>query len=347
MMTRFLCLGAVAASLLVVAMPRSADAAETTLRLQHFTPPVAAMHRLFLMPWTKRVAAQSNGRLKVDIYPSMQLGGKPRQLIDQIRDGVVDMGWTIPGYTPGRFPKVEVFALPFIQDRTTVINKSLMAFHDMHLRDEFKDYKVLLLHVHAGNAFHMRNKPIRRIEDFKGLKIRTPNRAGSWFLEALGAVPVGSTITEVTQLLSRGVVDGVMVPFEIVWPFKMHEMTKYHIDIAGGVRVSSSIFFFGMNRKRYERLPSDLRKVLDDTTGMNLAPIAGQVWDAAEQPGINAAKKRGNKFIVLSAAETDRMRKVSQAAIDRWLTLVKGKGIDGQKLLTDARALVAKYRMEK
>lgn len=330
-------------ALATVVLAGSANAADVTLRLHHFTPPVAAMHQKFLLPWTERVSAQSGGRLEVEIYPSMQLGGKPPQLVDQFRDGVVDMGWTLPGYTPGRFPRLEVFELPFVHTTPSATNMALVDFHDMHLREEFKDYKVLLLHVHAGNVVITRNTPIRRLEDFKGLKIRTPSRTGSWFLESLGATPVGTSITEVSQLLSRGVIDGAMVPFEIVWPFKMHEMTRFHTDIPGEARMQTAVFFFGMNKERYNELPSDLRQVLDNTTGRALAPIAANVWEEAELPGINAAKKRGNEFIYLSDSETARVKTASEAAIRRWLAEMKEAGIDGEKLLSDARALVAKY----
>ena len=321
----------------------TARAADYTMRLHHLSPPVAAAHRLFFTPWTERVYEQSGKRLKIDIYPSMQLGGRPPQLIDQVRDGVVDMVWTLPGYTPGRFPRLEVFHLPFVHTTTLATNMALQDFQEMHLQEEFKDYKILLLHVHAGNVFIMRNKPLRRLEDFKGLKIRTPHRGGAWFIEAMGATAVGTPIGEVTPLLSRGVIDGALVPYEIIWPFKMHEMTKFSIDIPGNARVQTAVFFLGMHKKSYEKLPADLKTVLDDSTGRALAPIAAEVWDKAEQPGIDAAKKRGNEFVFISAAETERIRKASEAAVGRWLALVKGRGIDGEKVLSDARALLAKY----
>ena len=245
----------------------TARAADYTMRLHHLSPPVAAAHRLFFTPWTERVYEQSGKRLKIDIYPSMQLGGRPPQLIDQVRDGVVDMVWTLPGYTPGRFPRLEVFHLPFVHTTTLATNMALQDFQEMHLQEEFKDYKILLLHVHAGNVFIMRNKPLRRLEDFKGLKIRTPHRGGSWFIEAMGATAVGTPIGEVTPLLSRGVIDGALVPYEIIWPFKMHEMTKFSIDIPGNARVQTAVFFLGMHKKSYEKLPADLKTVLDDSTG--------------------------------------------------------------------------------
>ena len=342
-MTRVLAILAVLGALAAFGPTDTVRAADYTMRFHHLSPPVSAAHRLFFTPWTKRVHEQSGKRLKIDIYPSMQLGGRPPQLIDQVRDGVVDMVWTLPGYTPGRFPRLEVFHLPFVHTTTHATNMALQDFQEMHLQEEFKDYKILLLHVHAGNVFIMRNKPLRRLEDFKGLKIRTPHRGGSWFIEAMGATAVGTPIGEVTPLLSRGGIDGALVPYEIIWPFKMHEMTKFSIDIPGSARVQTAVFFMGMHKKSYEKLPADLKKVLDASTGRALAPIAAEVWDKAEQPGIDAAKKRGNEFIFLSAAETDRIRKASEAAIGRWLALVKGRGIDGEKILSDARALLAKH----
>ena len=219
-MTRVLAILAVLGALAAFGPTDTVRAADYTMRFHHLSPPVSAAHRLFFTPWTKRVHEQSGKRLKIDIYPSMQLGGRPPQLIDQVRDGVVDMVWTLPGYTPGRFPRLEVFHLPFVHTTTHATNMALQDFQEMHLQEEFKDYKILLLHVHAGNVFIMRNKPLRRLEDFKGLKIRTPHRGGSWFIEAMGATAVGTPIGEVTPLLSRGVIDGALVPYEIIWPFK-------------------------------------------------------------------------------------------------------------------------------
>ena len=94
---------------------RNADAQEQlTLRLHHFLPPAANVHKRLLEPWAKQIGAQSQGRLQIEIFPAMQLGGKPPQLYDQARNGVVDIVWTLPGNTPGRFPSTEVFELPFI-----------------------------------------------------------------------------------------------------------------------------------------------------------------------------------------------------------------------------------------
>jgi TRAP-type C4-dicarboxylate transport system substrate-binding protein len=333
-----------AAALLGLGLGGGAAAAqELTLRLHHFNPPTTTMHTKFIVPWTQMVGQKSGGKIKIDIYPALQLGGRPQQLVDQIKDGVVDIAWTLTGYTPGRFPRLEVFELPFVHKSIASTNKALVEFHATHLQAEMKDYKVLALHVHAGNVIITRDKPIRAVDDFKGLKIRTPNQTGSWFLEGTGATPIGTTITEVAQLLSRGVIDGAALPFEIIWPFKLHELTKFHTELDGGRRFQTAIFFLGMNRAKYDSMSAEHKKLFDSALGDDIVSLATKVWEEAEEPGIQAAKARGNTFIKMSAAETERMMKLAQPVYDRWISAMKEKGIDGKALLDDARAMIAKH----
>jgi len=144
-----------------------------------------------LVPWAERIEKGSNGRIKVEIYPAMQLGGRPPQLADQARDGIVDISWTLPGYTPGRFISTEVFELPFMHASTVATTMAINDFVERHSED-FKDYKIIAMHVHAGQAFHS-HEPIRTVSDLKGTKIRTPTRTGAWLIEAMGATPAADS----------------------------------------------------------------------------------------------------------------------------------------------------------
>jgi len=316
---------------------------EVTLRLHHFNPPTTAMHSKFIVPFTEMVAQRSGGKIKIEIYPALQLGGRPQQLLDQIRDGVVDIAWTLPGYTPGRLPQLDAFELPFVHKSVASSNKALVEFREKHLQEASKEYKFLALHVHAGNVLITRDKPIRTLEDFKGLKLRTPNQSGTWFLEAAGATPIGTTITEVSQLLSRGVIDGAALPFEIIWPFKMHELTKFHTELDGGRRFQTTVFMLGMNKKKYDSLSPELRKMLDSTLGDDIVNLATKVWEEAEEPGIQAAKARGNTFIKMSAEETAKLVKLAQPVYERWIAAMKERNIDGKAILADAQAMIAKH----
>jgi TRAP-type C4-dicarboxylate transport system substrate-binding protein len=275
----------------------------------------------------------------------MGLGGAPPQLYDQAKDGVVDIIWTLPGYTPGRFPRTEVFELPFVNGGAMANTLALQDFYDKHLAGEYKDVHVLLLHTHEGNLVHSK-KPIRAFEEFRGKTIRTPSTGGTLLLEALGASPYHAPVPQIPQLLAKGVVDGVMIPYEVVPPLKVHENVKYHVDVTGP-RMNASVFLMAMNRNSYAKLPADLKKVIDNNSRHKLAPFAGHVWVNNEKPGFALSKKQGNEFITLNATETAKIRAAGEKAIERWIADVAKKGIDGRALLKDARAMIARHASAK
>jgi TRAP-type C4-dicarboxylate transport system substrate-binding protein len=320
-----------------------AAAQPITLKLSHFVPPVAPPHATFLAPWAEKVEKASGGRLKVQIFPSMQLGGTPPQLVDQIRDGVIDIGWTLPGYNPGRFPRTEVMEVPFVHTNALATTLALQDYAEKYLREEYRDYHVLLLHAHGGTLVHA-SKAIVKLEDYKGLKIRTPNRAGSVYLRAVGANAVGAPVPEVPQMLSKGVIDGALLPYEIARPLKIHELVKFHSELAGPQpRLGTSVFLFAMNKKKYESLPPDLRKVIDDHSGRHIAAWAGQNWDDIEKPGKQAAQQAGNQFPIMPLGEVERVRTVIKPEIDKYLKELSATGFDANAAYAEAQALVKKY----
>ena len=318
----------------------TAYAQDITLKLHHFLPPQAIAQTEFLEPWARKIEAESGGRIKIDIYPAMQLGGKPPQLYDQVRDGVVDLVWTVPSYTPGRFPKLEVFELPFMTASAEATSQAVMEYADKHLEGYFPGVKPLLLHVHAPGLLHMNDRPIRRLEDLVGAKLRAPTRAITDTLNQLGAVPVGMPAPQVPQAISRGVVDGTVFPYEVTLPLRIHEITDSHTEIWDGRGLYTTVLMLAMNQNAYERLPEDLRAIIDANAGMAIAEEIGRVWDEAEAPGRAAAEAAGDQFIDLDATEIERWKFSSEPVVTRW---VESIGDDGPALLEDARALVAKY----
>jgi TRAP-type C4-dicarboxylate transport system substrate-binding protein len=322
----------------------TAGAQEVTLRLHHFLGPTAPTQTGMLEPWAERLAEQSDGRIAVEIFPSMTLGGSPPQLISQLRDGVVDVIWTLPGYTPGQFPRTEVFELPFVHTNDAVAtNLAIQDLYDEWLAEEYQNIHPILLHVHAGGALHTIDQPIRALEDLQGLKIRTPSRTGSFMLEALGANPVGMPVPQLPQALSNKVVDGATIPFEVALPLKVHELVNYHTEFEDGTRLGTSVFLFAMNKDTYEGLPDDLKAVIDANSGATLAEEMGRVWMEVEKPGIEAAKAADNEIILLDEAEKARFKEATAPAIDRWLDEVDAAGIDGEALLDAARTAVAAH----
>jgi len=327
------------------ALAGSASAQTINLKLHHLLPAVAPAHTKMLAPWAEDVEKASGGKVKITLYPAMTLGGKPPELINQVRDGVVDIVWTVNGYTPNLFPRSEVFELPFIHTNNAVATN--LAMRDMllsgEIAEDFKDVKVMFLHVHAGQAIHMADKEVRKPDDLKGLKMRIPTRTGAWIIEALGASAVSMPVPDLPQALSKKVVDGAFIPWEIIPPLKLQDMTKFQIEGPKRVRFGTTTFQVSMNQARWDKLPADVQQAFTDQSGEAWVREVGEIWTKSEDFGIGLAIKAGNKHIVLTEAELAVFRDKLEPVVQRWIDEVKKQGIDGVALVTAARANIAKY----
>ena len=320
-----------------------AEAQEVVLRLHQMLPPQAAIPARALVPWMAKVEQDSGGRIKVEHYPSMQLGGAPPSLYDQARDGVVDLIWTVLGYTPGRFPKSEAFELPFM---VTTAEATSRAFHEYVLAnamDEFKDVHPIALHTHGPGLLHVKGEGVHKLEDMAGLKIRTPNRVASGMLTAFGATPIGMPVPAVPESLSKGVIDGVAIPWEVTLPLKIAELVNTHTAFSGDHGLYTSTFIFAMNRDSYAGLPADLRKVIDDNSGPEVAALFGRAMDEVDVIGREAAEKAGNSLVTLDPAETARWQEAARQTTEDWIAEMSAKGIDAAALVEDARQRIEKY----
>ncbi|NNE84382.1 MAG: TRAP transporter substrate-binding protein [Alphaproteobacteria bacterium] len=325
-------------------MPGISQAQQETLRMHTFIPPVANPGKTFLIPWAEKIGKDSGGRIKIQPFWAMQLGGKAPQLLDQARDGVVDIVWALPGFTPGRMPRVEPFELPFVHKDALSSTLALQDFQEKHLGPDLKDYQPLLLHVHDGFLFQTKT-PIQKMSDLKGQKLRAASRGGVWLLEALGATGVGLPLPQIPQALSKGVIDGVTLPYEIAPAVKTPELVSHFSTLAGSQpRLGTNVFTFLMNKDSYDSLPPDLRKVIDDNSGRNIAQAAGQNWRDIETPGRKVVEAQAkNKFYVIPEGEVAKMKAAAEPVFQRWYAEVAKAGIDGPALVSDARALVDKY----
>lgn len=318
--------------------------AQTILKVHHFLPSGSSSHQRIIAPWCAKIEKESAGELKCQIYPAMQLGGTPAQLLDQARDGVADIVWTIPTYTAGRYTKTEVFELPFMAINAKQGSQALWDYTQKHSLDEFKGVKPLFMHTTEGYVLHS-SKPIHKMEDLKGKKIRTATRISARMMAALGGTPVQMPLPQVADALSKGVVDGVLVPWEAMPATKLYEIVKYHLDAPkGSPRFANSIFIFGMNQAKYDSLPPKLKKVIDDNSGLATSAWAGEEgFDNVVEPYSKLARDRGNVISVISSAELARWERATAGVDDVWLKEVAAKGGDGKKLIEDARALLKKY----
>jgi TRAP-type C4-dicarboxylate transport system substrate-binding protein len=343
-LTRKQFLGTLAGAAAAVAAPGLARAqSPITLRFQQFLPPQAQIPSKAIAPWAEKVQAESGGRLRVQLFPAMQLGGKPPELFDQAKDGVVDLIWTVLGYTPGRFPKSELFELPFFCGGGESGSQAFHAYVEKNAMDEFRDVKLIAAHIHGPGLFHSR-EPINKLEDVRGMRIRGGSRITNIMLEQLGAVPVGMPVPQVGEALSRGVITATTIPWEVVPALRVHQIVRNHTGFSGDKGLYTQTFCVAMNRASYDRLPADLKKVIDDNSGMAVARTFGRIMDEGDKIGIDLARQARNSIVTLDAAETLRWRRTAGTVRDVWLKEVGGRGINGAALLADAEALIAKYR---
>lgn len=343
-MTRFTrLLAGSTTALSAIAVSTAAHAQDFTFSIHHFLSPKAPAQTELLEPWVESVEAASDGRIAFEIFPAMSLGGAPPELFSQVRDGVADLVWTLPGYTPGTFPRTEVFELPNVHIGDA--RATNLAIQDMmdDLAADFEDVHPILVHVHAGNALHLASGTVESAADFEGLKVRSPSRTGAWVLEALGAEPVGMPVPALPQALSKNTVDAGLVPFEVAIPLGLAELTSASVELDQGARFGTSTFLFAMNKNSYESLPEDLRKVIDDHSGMALAEEIGAAWNNIEPIGKQMALDAGNSVVSLSAEASAEFEAPFAAVGQRWVEEASGLGIDGAALLEEAQAAVAAH----
>ena len=313
-----------------------------TLRLHQFLPPSATIPARAIAPWAKKIEAESGGRIKVQLFHSMSMGGTPPQLFDQARNGVVDLTWTVLGYTPGRFNKSEVFELPFMSGQAEPASRAFHEYVEKFAADEFKDVKLLAAHTHGPGLFHTK-EPVTGLESLRGMKVRGGSRVISNMLAKLGATPVGMPVPAVTDALTKGTIAGTTIPWEVTPSLKIAELVKNHTTFAGPTGLFTQTFALVMNRASYDKLPADLKAVIDKNSGVETAAFFGRAMDDGDKAGLEVAKKAGNNIVTLDAAETQRWQTAAKAVEADWVKEVQGKNIDGAKLVSEARALIAKH----
>ena len=315
-----------------------AFAQEVTLKLHQFLPAQANVPKLVLDVWADKIEAESDGRIKVDRFPSMQLGGRPPELIDQVTDGVADVIWTVVGYTPGRFPTTEVFELPFFVEDARAASCAFWKIHEEHSRDtEFKDVKILATWVHGPGMIHSAD-PVESPEDLNGMKIRGGSRLVNKVLEQVGATPVGMPVPAIPESLSKGVLDGATSPWEVTTALKIPELVEFHTEFEGA-GLYTLTFVVAMHQAKYDSLPDDLKAVIDANAGLEFSVFGGGTQADADGPAREIAVDNGNQIFTVS--DTQPWLDVVQPVYAEWVADMNSKGIDGQALIDQARGLMS------
>jgi TRAP-type C4-dicarboxylate transport system substrate-binding protein len=318
--------------------------ASVTLKFHTFMSPTSNVWLNMHKAWMDKVEKESGGRIRFEAYPAMQLGGSPVQLFDQAKDGVVDIVWTLPGNTPGRFPRSEVFELPFMMSDAEATSRAFWEYIQTKAPDEYRDVHLIALQVHGPGMFHVKTRLITQPEDLRGLKMRGPTRQITKMLGYLGATPVGMPLPQIPEALSKGVIDGCVIPWEVVPSVKVHELVSNHseFDPKGGALYTTT-FVMAMNKARYESLPPELKKVIDANSGIETSAFLGRVQQGGDAPARQLAVQRGNRIHTIGMAEAQAFRRQARQVEVEWVEEMQRRGFDGRDLLETARRLIAKH----
>jgi TRAP-type transport system periplasmic protein len=319
-----------------------ADAPQFSLKLHHAFSSVSSAHDKFLAPWARQVEAQSGGRIRIDLFPSMQLGGAPADLFDQARDGVVDLAWAQTCNTPGRFPKIEAFELPFLpSSRALVSSKAVQDYANANLADEFREVHPICFSCSDRGVLHT-NRPVHTIEEIRDLRLHVQTRFAVEAVHWLGAIAVPMPSAQLPLAIAQHVVDGGVDPWNMVPTFKLNDLLKTHTEFAD-VSLSTTTFVLAMNKGAYDKLPRELKTVIDNNSGLPAATIAGAMWDVQAAAVVDMVSGRGDPITTLLPEAVARWRKATEPVVEAWLKDMKEHKVDGGKLLANARVLQAKY----
>lgn len=337
-MIRRSALGLLVVLLGALAMASGVDAqGEVTLKFAHWLPPKHPLHP-DIVAWGKSVEEASGGTLKVAVFPAEQLG-KAKDHYDMARDGIADLAWINPGYTPGRFPVAAAGELPFMIANATSGSAAFDEWYRAYAAREMKDVRVCLTHLHDPGTLHAKKKIVSP-DEIKGVKVRPAHATMARFVSLLGGSSVQVSAPESREALERGVADAITFPWNSILLFGIDKAVKFHMDAPFYV----TTFAWVMNKARYQALSEKQRKVIDDHCSTAWAEKAATGWAKWEAAGRDAIRKmEGHTVYPITAEQLAAWRQASIPLQDSWATDVAKAGYDPKQVMEALRASLRKH----
>jgi len=307
------------------------------LKFAHGFSPKHTMQVKVFEPWAEKITKLTNGKVKFTMFPGGALGKMPDHY-SLVESGLADIVYILHDYTPGRFPMTTVFELPFMIPNATKCSEAMWKTYEKFpaFQKEYAKVKPLSLFAHPPGHFHTTKSPIRTLEDFKGMKIRTASPSVTQALKIFGSAPVNMPITETYTALERGVVDGTVVPFEGVVIFKLNELLKYTMP-ADFYTVTMA---FLMNKRKWDSLPDDVKKIMEEHSGLPLSIECGRVYDMVENPMKEKCLESGMEIVEFSPEVKAKLQEVTMPIRKDWVQEMESKGLPGQEVLDSAVQLL-------
>lgn len=305
----------------------TAEAGPIKLTYSNFFPPTHIQSKL-AEAWCQEVEKRTNGEVVVEYYPGQTLS-KANQVYDGVVEGISDIGFSVLGYTRGRFPVMAVVDLPLGYSKGRVATEVVNAVYNKFQPEELMDTKVMYLHAHGPGLIHTKDKPVRKIEDMKGLKFRSHGTSKTT-IEALGGIPVPKPMPETYQMLQKGVVDGAIYPFEANKGWKLGEVANY-CTADYSVAYTTS-FFVVMNKDKWNSISAANQKIIEQINKEWIIKH-GQAWDDSDAEGIVFFLNQGGQIIGLDGEEAERWKKAVAPIISEYAADMTKKGFNGTELV--------------
>lgn len=296
--------------------------------------PATHKNTVLAQEWAKEIGKRTDGRVKITVFPGGTLT-KAEVCYDGIEKGISDIGMSVLGYTRGKFPLTEALDLPLGIKTGAAATAVANAYYRKFAPKEFGGVAIMYLHAHGPGFLHTK-KPVRTLEDVKGLKIRCTGLSAK-IAAALGGTPVAMPMGETYDALSRGVVDGSMAPQESLEGWRWGEVVKSSTQCYGAAYTTT--FFVAMNRDRWLSLPNDIQRIIEKVNE-EWIPRTGNAWDEMDKSGRDFAAARGNEIVALSPEENARWAAVVKPILDEYAAKMQAKGLPGAEVLAFCRECI-------
>lgn len=306
--------------------------AQTVLTFNWAIPPTHLMRTHIFEPWAERVAEVTNGELVVE-FTTTSLGPMPRQ-VEIVMDGVVDLAWSVHGYTPERFPHAPVSELPFLTLTGEAASVAYWRAYQKFFADkgEHEGYRLLAVYVHSPGTVMSRNTMLDSIEAFNGLLLRSGGGTQDRVSAALGAAVVSSPAPTTYELLSNGVVEATLMTPDGYTSFNLSDFINVQLLVDGGLFNSS--FYVLMNEDSYAALPEHLREAFDSVTGEYLSAMGGRGFDVVSAEALEVMRANGGTIIEADEAMLAAMRERIEFLQEEWIEMIgRVYGVDGNEVI--------------
>ncbi|MGE0799623.1 MAG: TRAP transporter substrate-binding protein [Lautropia sp.] len=320
---------------LALLLPGQARAQSVEWTMSSWVPASHMLVRDVLLPWGQEVEKVTQGRVKVRLLAKPVTN--PINHFDAVRDGLADVAFISHSYTPARFPMTRIGVLPFSGDNAEVNSVALWRIYDKHFAklDEHKGVRLLTVYTHGPGIFWNAKRPIKVVDDFAGLKIRVGGGIAADVADALGVNSVSKPAPESYELLSTGVVDGVMFPGESIVSFKLDKLLKYATQFPGGLYSDSHAVI--VNPDRWAKLSKADQDAIGRISGEALARFAGKAWDKNAGAGFDAFKAGGGTVVPADDALVRAVAEKTARFEQEWVKSATDKGLDGKAILAEYR----------